>query len=124
MTDVTVDIPGAYFCTVEGCGVIQERGDLALSGYAGAPAVYKAWTEGRTIKRGKGEAFRLTIPAADAADALDCLIDYAETHLDGFNYGGMPDTYDIEAYREADAERQAIKRFLARTRAQRAAVTA
>lgn len=82
MEHITIDIPGAYHASFEGSGVIQHQGDLAMCGYPGAPALYKAWTESSIVRRGKGYAIRLTVPVADAVEALACVIHLAETTID------------------------------------------
>jgi hypothetical protein len=73
---VTVDMPGkfdSYFALSSvGQGQVEDsdRGPVAL---------HEAYERAERIRRGKGYALRLALTRTDAAAALDCLRDYAET---------------------------------------------
>lgn len=109
---ISIDIPGAWHAFFEGTGVIQDKGDLTKVGYAGGPAVYKAYSEAEKIKRGKGYSLRLTFPLTEAKDALDCLWEYADVCV-MVTKENLSDAFGVERF-EILGENTAAKRVMER----------
>lgn len=115
---ITIDLPGKFDSFFSGSSVGQGQTDMKVSGYPGAPGLYKAYTEARHIKRGKGYSLRLTIPVDEhTRDVLDCLWDYADTcavvNQDAaYDSTGSPEDRN-DAYGEMVAGRKVCERVTA-----------
>lgn len=115
---IFIDIPGAYYSTFEGTGLVQHRGDPKQLGYPVAPVIYEAWCNKRKVVRGRGRSYRLAIPIEHAVEAIECLLEYAEAHLLGVQ-DELDGAWSREDRLAALAEWNAIKRLMARLDKQR-----